>query len=135
MSFTNLLVVCVVAFLAPMIVRAVPVVNVPAPVFEIVAGVVLGPSLLGWITIDAPVEVLALIGLAFLLFLAGLEIDVHRLRGRALQLALAGFVASFVIAVGVGFALAAGGFTRAPLLVAIVLCATSLGLVVPVLKD
>jgi Kef-type K+ transport system membrane component KefB len=85
--------------------------------------------------VDPPVEVLALVGLAFLLFLAGLEIDVHRLRGRPLQLALAGFVLSFAIALGCGFALAAAGFTRAPLLVAIVLCATSLGLVVPVLKD
>jgi Kef-type K+ transport system membrane component KefB len=60
---------------------------------------------------------------------------VHRLRGRPLRRALAGFVVSFVIAVGAGFGLAAAGYTRAPLLVAIVLCATSLGLVVPVLKD
>ena len=59
----------------------------------------------------------------------------HRLRGRPLQLALAGFVVSFAIAIGAGLALAAAGFTSAPLLVAIVLCATSLGLVVPVLKD
>ena len=64
---------------------------------------------------------------------SGLEIDVHRLRGRPLRLALASFVASFAVAVG--FGLAAGGYTRVSLLVAIVLCATSLGLVVPVLKD
>ena len=135
MSFLNLLVVSAVAFGAPLVVRAIPVVRMPSPVLEIVAGIVLGPSVLGVVVVDAPVEVLALIGLAFLLFLAGLEIDVHRLRGRPLRLALAGFVASFVIAVGAGFGLAAGGYTRAPLLVAIVLCATSLGLVVPVLKD
>ncbi|WP_345384837.1 cation:proton antiporter [Pseudonocardia yuanmonensis] len=85
--------------------------------------------------IDQPVEVLALIGLAFLLFLAGLEIDVHRLRGQSLGLALIGFAVSFVLAAGVGFALACFGLTRAPLLVAIVLCATSLGLVVPVRED
>src|SRR5918999_459003 len=135
MSFTNLLIISAVAFAAPLVVRAIPVVRVPSPVLEIVAGIVLGPSLLGWVAVDAPVEVLALVGLAFLLFLAGLEIDVHRLRGRPLQLALAGFVLSFAIAVGAGVALAVAGFTSAPLLVAIVLCATSLGLVVPVLKD
>jgi Kef-type K+ transport system membrane component KefB len=134
-SFTNLLIISAVAFAAPLIVRAIPVVRVPSPVLEIVAGIVLGPSLLGWVVVDAPVEVLALVGLAFLLFLAGLEIDVHRLHGRPLQLALAGFVLSFAIAVGAGLAVAAAGFTSAPLLVAIVLCATSLGLVVPVLKD
>lgn len=135
MSFTNLLVVSLVAFLAPLVVRLVPALRVPSPVLEIVAGIVLGPSVLGWVSVDAPVEVLALIGLAFLLFLAGLEIDVHRLRGTPLRLAVAGFVASFVIAVACGLGLAAAGFTTAPLLVAIVLCATSLGLVVPVLKD
>jgi Kef-type K+ transport system membrane component KefB len=81
------------------------------------------------------VQVLALIGLAFLLFLAGLEIDVHRLRGRPLRLALAGFALSFAIAIGLGVAMAAAGLTTAPLLVAITLCATSLGLVIPVLKD
>lgn len=135
MEFTNLLIVMVVVFLAPLVVNALPVVRVPSPVLEIVAGIVLGPSVLGWVQVDAPVEVLALVGLAFLLFLAGLEIDVHRLRGRPLRLALGGFVVSFMIAVAAGLLLAAGGFTSAPLLVAIILVATSLGLVVPVLKD
>ncbi|MGH4024841.1 MAG: cation:proton antiporter, partial [Pseudonocardiaceae bacterium] len=135
MEFTNLLIVMLVAFLAPLVVNALPVVRVPSPVLEIVAGIVLGPSVLGWVQVDAPVEVLALVGLAFLLFLAGLEIDVHRLRGRPLRLALGGFVVSFMIAVGAALFLAAGGFTSAPLLVAIILVSTSLGLVVPVLKD
>ena len=135
MSFLNLLVVSAVAVVTPLVVRAIPIVRVPSPVLEIVAGIVLGPSVFGWVTIDPPVQVLALIGLAFLLFLAGLEIDVHRLRGRPLRLALAGFALSFAIAIGLGVAMAAAGLTTAPLLVAITLCATSLGLVVPVLKD
>jgi Kef-type K+ transport system membrane component KefB len=135
MSFVNLLVVAAVAVAAPLVARAIPAVRVPSPVLEIVAGIVLGPSVLGWVSVDPPVQVLALLGLAFLLFLAGLEIDVHRLRGRPLQLALAGFALSFAIAIALGGALAAAGFTTAPLLVAITLCATSLGLVVPVLKD
>jgi Kef-type K+ transport system membrane component KefB len=135
MHFTNLLIIMVVAFAAPLVVNAVPRLRVPSPVLEIVAGIVLGPSVLGWVHVDAPVQVLALIGLTFLLFLAGLEIDIHRLRGRPLMLALTGFVVSLAIAVGVALLLAAGGFTSAPLLVAIILCSTSLGLVVPVLKD
>src|SRR2546421_6281517 len=100
MSFMNLLLVSAVAFAAPLVVRAIPALRVPSPVLEIVAGIVLGPSLLGWVHVDAPVQVLALIGLAFLLFLAGLEIDVHKLRGRPLTLALTGFVVSFALAVG-----------------------------------
>ncbi|HEX5348310.1 MAG TPA: cation:proton antiporter, partial [Pseudonocardiaceae bacterium] len=81
MHFTNLLIIMVVALLAPLVVNAIPALRVPSPVLEIVAGIVLGPSVLGWVHVDPPVQVLALVGLAFLLFLAGLEIDVHMLRG------------------------------------------------------
>src|SRR3712207_3575064 len=101
MHFTNLLIIMLVALAAPLIVNALPALRVPSPVLEIVAGIVIGPSVLGLVQVDAPVEVLALVGLAFLLFLAGLEIDAHRLRGRPLTLALIGFVLSFAIAVGV----------------------------------
>src|SRR5919204_3477402 len=135
MSFTNLLIVSAVAVIAPLVVRAIPVVRVPSPVLEIVAGIVLGPSVLGWVAVDAPVEVLALVGLAFLLFLAGLEIDVHKLRGRPLGLAAAGFAVSFAIGLAAAGGLAAVGLVDTPLLVAIILTATSLGVVIPVLKD
>jgi Kef-type K+ transport system membrane component KefB len=50
-------------------------------VIEIVLGIIVGPSVLGWVKPDVPVSIRALIGLAFLLFLSGLEIDVQRLRG------------------------------------------------------
>jgi Kef-type K+ transport system membrane component KefB len=76
-----------------------------------------------------------LIGLAFLLFLAGLEIDPRRLRGPIVRQIGLGYVFSLCLAVAVGFCLGAGGVTKSPLLIAIALSATSLGLVVPVLKD
>jgi Kef-type K+ transport system membrane component KefB len=85
--------------------------------------------------VDEAIEVVALIGLAFLLFLSGLEIDFDQLRGRPLRLTAAGFVLSFAIAIVVSLALSAGGLVDTPLLVAIILCATSLGVVVAVLKD
>ena len=99
------------------------------------AGIVIGPSVLGLVEIDATIEVLALVGLAFILFLSGLEIDFDQLRGRPLRLAAAGWAASFAIAVLAGFVLEAAGVVDTPLLVAIILCATSLGVVVAVLKD
>ena len=76
-----------------------------------------------------------MIGLAFLLFLAGLEIDFPRLRGPVLRLSLLGFALSLGLAVAVGLLLKAGGLVETPLLVAIILCATSLGVLIPVLKD
>jgi Kef-type K+ transport system membrane component KefB len=75
------------------------------------------------------------IGLAFLLFLAGLEIDFDRLRGPLLRLAVAGFVVSLALATAAGLALKAGGLVAQPLFAAIVLSATSLGIVIPLLKD
>ena len=54
----------------------------PAVVLELVLGIVIGPAVLGWVEVDDPVEVLSLIGLAILLFLAGLEIEFDMLRGR-----------------------------------------------------
>jgi Kef-type K+ transport system membrane component KefB len=134
-SFTNLVVVAAIAVAAPMLVGFFPRIRVPAVVLEIIAGIAVGPSGLGWVEIDEPIEILALMGLAFLLFLAGLEIDATRLRGHLLRLAGSGFLLTVVLGVGTGAALDAGGVVQAPLLVGIALMATSLGLVVPVLKD
>lgn len=134
-SFENLVVVCLVAVLAPLTLGFAPRVRLPAVVLEIVAGIVVGPSVLGWVEVDLPVQVLALIGLAFLLFLSGLEIDAGRLRGRLLRGAVLGYVVTLALGVPLGVALDAAGWVSGPLLVVIALSATSLGLVVPVLKD
>jgi Kef-type K+ transport system membrane component KefB len=134
-SFDGLLLICAVAFAAPFLLGLAPRLRLPSIVAEIVAGIVIGPSVLGLVEIDATIEVLALVGLAFILFLSGLEIDFDQLRGRPLRLAAAGWAVSFGIAVLVGFALQAAGVVDTPLLVAIILCATSLGVVVAVLKD
>jgi Kef-type K+ transport system membrane component KefB len=79
-SFVNLLIVAAVAVLAPLLLGYLLRLRLSAVVVEIAAGVVLGPSILGWVQIDLPVQILAVLGLAFLLFLAGLEIDLRALR-------------------------------------------------------
>jgi Kef-type K+ transport system membrane component KefB len=134
-QFTNLLIIAAVALLAPLLLGYAPKLRVPAIVLEIVAGLVLGPSVLGWVTVDATVSVVAALGLANLLFLAGLEIDLHRLRGRTLRSALLGYAVTLVLGGLVGFGVQALGWTESALLVAIGLSATSLGLVIPVLVD
>src|SRR4051794_1852989 len=134
-SFTNLLVVVAVAFCAPFVLGLFPRLQLPSVVLEIVAGIVVGPSVLGLVEIDQSVQVVALLGLSFVLFLAGLEIDFEKLRGPVLRLTLVAFALSFAIALVVSLGLKAGGLVDTPLLVAIILCATSLGVLVPVLKD
>jgi Kef-type K+ transport system membrane component KefB len=134
-EFTNLLIICVIALLAPLALGFAPRLRIPAVVLEIVAGIVVGPSVLGWVEVDLPVQVLALFGLAFLLFLAGLEIDLTRLRSRVLTVAAIGYLISLVLGLGAGLTFRGAGWVGQPLLFAIALSATSLGLIVPVLKD
>src|SRR5207249_11015877 len=67
--------------------------------------------------------------------LAGMEIALERLRGRVLRLAGLSLAASAILALVAGYAAFALGLVRSPLLIGIILLATSLGLVVPVLKD
>lgn len=134
-EFTNLLIVTVIALLAPLALGLAPRFRLPAVVLEIVAGIVVGPQVLGWVEVDLPVSIVALLGLAFLLFLAGLEIDVHQLRGQVLRLAVLAYAATLVLGIAVGLGLDAAGWVDSPGLIAVTLSATSLGLVVPVLKD
>src|SRR4051794_28304851 len=134
-SFDSLLIIFVIAVAVPLLLGFGPRLRVPAVVIEIIAGVIVGPSVLGWVQINLPVQILAVFGLAFLLFLAGLEIDLKGLRGHLLQIALLGYLVTLVLGVAVGAGFAALNWVTSPLLVAIALSATSLGLIVPVLKD
>jgi Kef-type K+ transport system membrane component KefB len=134
-GFTDLLIVVALAFAAPLVLGLAPRLRLPAVVLEIVAGIVIGPSVLGWVQVNEPIAILATVGLAFLLFLAGLEIDPDKLRGRTLRLAAIGFGVSIAIALSVGYLLSGVGLVDRPLLIAIILTATSLGVIVPVLKD
>jgi Kef-type K+ transport system membrane component KefB len=134
-SFTSLAVVLAVAFVSRLVLGLFPRVRVPGVVAEIVLGIVVGPNVLGWAHADEPVKLLATVGLAFLLFLAGLELDVDHLRGPLLRVAGRGFLVSVALALMAGFSLSAAGLVKNPLLVAVALTATSLGLVIPVLKE
>ena len=134
-SLTGVLAVAVIAFLMPFVLGLVPSLRLPSVVLEIVAGIVIGPAVLGFVEVDLPLQVLALLGLAYLLFLAGLDIDFDHLRGARLRSAAAGFVISLAVALGIGLGLYAAGLIQAPLLVAVILSSTSLGIVIPVLPD
>jgi len=134
-SFSGLLIVAVVAFAAPLLLGLTPARRLPAIVLEIVAGIIIGPSVLGWVKVDLPISILSVLGLAFLLFLAGLEVELERLRGRLLAFVGSAFLLSFGLALLVGYGLYLAGQVVSPLLIAIILVATGLGIVIPVLKD
>lgn len=129
------MVVVGVAAVVPLALAAVPRVAVPGAVVEICAGIALGPAVLGVVEVDEAVRTLATVGLAFLLFLAGLEIDLRALRGRPGRQAARGLGLSLVLAALVGTLLQVAGVVDDGRLLTVLLLATSLGLVVPVLRD
>jgi len=135
LHFTNLLIVVAAGFAAPFALGFFPGLRLPAIVFELVLGIIIGPSGLDWVSVDPPVAVMSLIGLAVLLFLAGIEIEFDKLRGKVLRATLVGFVLSFAIALVLGLILQQAGLVKQPIFLAVLLCATSLGVLVPVLKD
>jgi Kef-type K+ transport system membrane component KefB len=134
-SFNSVLIIAGIAVLVPVVLGLLPQVPVPGAVLEVIAGIVVGPSVLGWVRVDAPVQVLSDLGLGMLLFLAGLEIDLDRLRGPLARLAGSAFAVSLVLALLCAFAFRLAGLGTQPLLLAIMLMSTSAGLLLPLLKD
>ena len=135
MTLVNVAIIAGVAAATPLLAVLVPGRAVPGIVIEILAGLVLGPHGLGWISLDPAVDTLAVLGLAFLFFLAGLEIDLVTIRGRLLTRSLMGYGFSVLLAGVIATVLSRWGVLDAPALVAVALSATGLGLVVPILRD
>ena len=135
LSFDGMLVVALVAVAVPVLLGLAPRLPVPGAVLEVLAGILIGPSVLGWVHLDAPVEVLSDLGLGMLLFLAGLEIDVGGLRGPLGRLAGQAFGGSVLVGLACGYILSLAGVRAKPVFLAVVLVSTAAGLLLPLLKD
>ena len=109
---------------------------VPSVVLEILLGIVFGPALLGWVVDDDVVSALSEIGLAFLMFLAGYELEFARVKGEPLRTAALSWLVSLALGVVAGLALAdAAGNSAAGLVVGLALTTTALGTILPMLRD
>jgi Na+:H+ antiporter len=108
----------------------------PAVLGELAVGVILGPSVLGWVPLSDAVLELAEIGVVLLLFEVGLETDIEEL-GRvgapALAVAFAGMALPF--AGGFAIARAVGHTTLTATFIGAALTATSIGITARVLSE
>lgn len=135
-DFTGLLVVAAVAFLAPLLAGLVPRRLLPAVVLEVLLGVLVGPQGLGWVKPQGAVELLYLMGLGFLLFLAGQDIDPKHFSDPLARVTGAAYVLSLALAFPVALALITLAPGSADLrLIALSLTSSSLGILVPVVRD
>ncbi len=151
-NFIPLLLVVLLAFFVPFLLgrlRWLPVV-----VGEILAGLIIGNSGLNLIVESEILDIFSNIGLSFLMFLAGMEIDFDQLfpnqksevktkdskrepnkSPSALNQSFLTYLLTVLLALGSSFALNFLGFPINPWLLAFVLSATSLGVLLPILKQ
>ncbi len=131
--FTVMLIAVIASLLAEI---RVGLVRVPAVVWQVVLGIVVGPQvfalakngpLLEWFGHSG--------GLGALFFMAGMELDLQKVKGRPLSLALRGWVFSLVIAFIAAGLLSWKGLVDAPVLVGLVLTTTAMGTFMPMLRD
>jgi Kef-type K+ transport system membrane component KefB len=148
-NFVPLLVVILLAVLAPILTSRIKRVRIPTVVGEIIAGIIVGQSVLGLVGPDEILEILSLLGFAFLMFLSGLEVDFDALMPRPgvvsgswrerlanpLYLGMLTFALTLLLALLFAWGLRALDAADDPWLMALILSTTSLGLVVPVLKE
>jgi len=135
----SFLVVVIVAALAPLIAalagRLLPGVIVPIVVVEITLGALIGPHRIKLASITATLNFLATLGLGFLFFFAGYEIDFKKIRGTPLWLAVLGWGISLVLAYTFAGLLAAAGIVISGLLTGSAMSTTAIGTILPVMQD
>ena len=111
--------------------------GLPSVIGELFAGIILGPSLFGWLEPNEVLKLLAEIGIILLLFQVGLETDVRRLANtgrKSFIVALGGLVVPFAL----GFSLGYWAFNLSMLVSLFIggtLTATSIGITIRVLSD
>jgi Kef-type K+ transport system membrane component KefB/Trk K+ transport system NAD-binding subunit len=145
--FVPLLLITVLAVVVPLIVSRIRPIRLPIAVGEIVAGIIIGKSGFNLVQPLPTLDFLAEFGFVFLMFLSGLEVNLDALFveneadasrpawQRPVPLATLSFLLTLLIAVGFGSLFAAFGLTRNAILMGLILSTTSLGIVVPVLKE
>lgn len=133
MSEPGVFLIPALAVLAPLFTRSISRwVKVPIVVFELLLGIAVGPSFLGWVDKSDLLDWLSEFGLAALFFVAGNEIRFRSLGGGPLARASLAWVASLVMGLAAGFLIAPG---EAAVIIAIALSSTALGTLIPILRD
>ena len=133
-GLVDLAIVSLIAALTPILAGLLSRLRVPQVVILIVGGILVGPQVFGWAE-PAGIELISNVGLGFLFLLAGYELELGLFRERAGRLALTAWLVTAVIAIAVTGALAAAGFVRAFVPIAIGLTTTALGTLLPILRD
>jgi Kef-type K+ transport system membrane component KefB len=132
----SFLVIVVAAAAAGIFVAVIePKLALPVVVVELLFGIIIGPDGADIAHVDPFTDFFGNLGLGMLFFFAGYEIDIERIKGRPLELALIGWGISLAIAYGVGGLLAAAGVIVSLLYTGSATATTAVGTLIPILRD
>ncbi len=142
----SLLLITSLAALVPLLSARLQRFRVPIVVGEILVGILIGKSGFHLVAADSEIiQFLAWFGFIFLMFLSGLELDFQaliptsddekRFWQRPLVIATTSFVITLSLGMAIGVAMQRMGITDAPVLMGLILSTTSLGVVMPILKE
>lgn len=135
-TLVSLLVIMLVALVAPVVAAAIPGKPIPEVVFLLFLGALLGPNMAGLIQVDEAVSVISELGLAFLFLLAGYEVNPRELAGSlGRTAALTWFVCLGAALVLVGLLFSEPVFSLHNMAVAVALTTTAYGTLAPILKE
>ena len=134
-TITTLALIAAMAVLAPVLAEALRKFRIPSVVLEILLGILIGPQVLGLAHTDETIRGFAELGLTFLMFLAGYEIEISKIRGRPVKLALVGWGLSLGLGFAFAFSLATSGVVLSTLLIGLALTTTALGTLLPIIRD
>lgn len=123
------------AAIAPLIVGLLPGPKVPEVVVLLLLGILIGPEALGLATKEGPIHLLNDVGLGFLFFIAGYELNPRVLKGRVGVQAILAWTVSIALALSIVGVLYEVGYVKAFLPVSIALTSTALGTLLPILRD
>ncbi|HKE67610.1 MAG TPA: cation:proton antiporter [Nocardioidaceae bacterium] len=134
-SITSMFWISLAAVLAPLIAGLIPRRLIPEVVFLLGFGAILGPYGLGLAAKDEAIDMLSQLGLAMLFLLAGYEIELKELTSRAGRRALATWLACLSLAFGLVAVLHVAKVLHGEIALAIALTSTTLGTLLPILRD
>ena len=134
-SVATLVLIAMAAVLAPILSELTGRLAIPEIVIQIGLGILIGPTCFNLAHVGNVVTGLSDLGLTYLIFLAGYELDLQKIRGTPLRLATGGWAISLAIGLAAAFALVSAGLARDTVVVGLALTTTAMGTLAPILRD
>ncbi|MBA4601311.1 monovalent cation:proton antiporter family protein [Thermoactinomyces mirandus] len=143
-SLISVMIVVIVAFIVPIVLHRLRWKAVPVAVAEIVAGLILGKSGFGIIGQDTWLDMLSMLGIIFLMFLSGLEIDFNmifqsgqkkKVDQNPLLIGMLSFFSILLLSFAISWGLYVLNLVKEPYFLTLILSTISLSVTLPVVKD